>query len=182
MTSVNCGAFVSLKKKIPHVVHLLCLNHTSNLSLLMSFKSSNDIIFAIELLSDLKSFFKMSPKVDAELRKFLEKKNYSKLMDYVLQDAIYSLCTLNWVTIRIDPLDKILQNSLTNHIEGTQAVQAMMSNMKKQISSGCENVFEKVNFISNTIGIVFKGNRDDLFKQMPLKDILANEIFFSNQQ
>ena len=64
MTSPNCGAFVSLKQKIPHLVHLLCLSHTSNLSLLLGFKPSKDIVHSISLLSDLKSFFEMSPKRD----------------------------------------------------------------------------------------------------------------------
>ena len=81
MTSPNCGAFASLKLKIPHLVHLLCLNHTSNLSLLLGFKSSKDIVHSISLLSDLKSFFKMSPKRDHPLSSFLVDKKYSKLVD-----------------------------------------------------------------------------------------------------
>lgn len=191
MTSSNCGAFVSLKQKIPHLVHLLCLNHSSNLSLLMSFKSSSDVILAIDLLSDLKSFFRMSPKRDAELRKFLKEKNYSKLLGlcatrwsethnsvsrildcykevYMTLDSmrkwedratsrranellmkmestrtIYSLCTLNWITTRIDPLVKTLQKSTSNHIEGTEAIQAMISSMKIQTKGAYDSVYAK---------------------------------------
>ena len=101
LTCVNCGAFVSLKKKIPHVVHLVCLNHGLYLSLLMSFKSSNDIIFAIELLSGLKSIFKMSPKRDSEFEKILEKKNYSKLLKSGKTEQLHKkpmICKSRWKT------------------------------------------------------------------------------------
>lgn len=225
MTSPNCGAFISLKKKIPHLVHLLCLNHSSNLSLLLSFKSSQDVVFAMSLLSDLKCFFRMSTKRDTALKQFLTEKKYSKLLDLCAtrwseahnsisrildcyeevylslleiskwgdrstsqkanelvsrmesMRTIYSLCTLNWITVRINPLVKTLQNSASNHIESSDSVLALIQSMRNQSTRAYEQVYERASGISNSIGIPFRGNRLDLLKGMPLPKMLFTEIF-----
>ena len=57
MSSPTIEACAELKKRIKHATVSYCLNHVNNLSLLDSFKVSNEIQSVIKLIKALKAFF-----------------------------------------------------------------------------------------------------------------------------
>lgn len=57
MTGKNGGAVKYLKESIPHISHTWCLNHITNLVLLDTIKSSDEIEDAIKFVKQVASFF-----------------------------------------------------------------------------------------------------------------------------
>ena len=57
MTGINNGVFVELKKYNKNLIHALCLNHITNLSLFEALNGHGSIFSGIKLLKELSSFF-----------------------------------------------------------------------------------------------------------------------------
>ena len=109
MTSNQVGVFVNMQKTIPHLNHLLCYNHISNLALLDSLNSCDDLKIAIDFIKSLESFF-CSAKRDTEFKSFLNDSRFSKLKSLSLTRWSEVFETSNRIILLFTEINKCLHS------------------------------------------------------------------------
>ena len=199
MSSPQCGAVKEFKNFMPNMMHAFCLNHLTNLALLDSFKISDHLSFAVEILQKINSFFSYFLNTFFRLNKiviFLNIQQRSakrqKILETKLTDSPYTklkavsltrwsevftstnrvldcyvetteaikvvemqddkiaagktlkrlndiqnpsnlmaLCILNFITEKIQPLVKVLQERGISHCEGMSKMRTLKKILEK---------------------------------------------------
>ena len=116
-----------------------------------------------------------------EITKWDDRSTSSKAGSLALQmesaRVIYSICVINYITEKMQPLVKSLQKYSLNQIDALIKMKSLIANFEREQSSCAFSLFTKASDLASSIGAKFSLNRNLLTTGIQPRDQWASLIF-----